>query len=153
SVLGPGRVRLDPAAILPAWATTVRLVMHLILCLAPARAGGQTTNFLLNPEEDAFVREAAPTNNYGRAGAVSVGGVGATNGFGVLGGRVESLVRFRLSDALPSLDAAMGGHEWFIAAAGLQLYEMGAPNNPLFNRGIGALEVRWLASGDNWQEG
>src|SRR5262245_17605680 len=106
---------------------------------------GQITNVSVNPAEDAFIREAAPTNNYGRAGSLSVGGVSATNGFGVLGGRADSLVRFRLGDVVALLDTMFGNHDWFVAGASLRLYEMGAPNNALFSRGVGAFEIRWLA--------
>jgi len=119
-----------------------------VLLFAEAHTLAQTTNIFLNPEADAFVREAAPTNNYGRAGSLSVSGTAVTNGFGVIGGRADSLARFRLADAVAALDAAFGNHEWFIACAALHLYEMGAPNNALFSRGVGSFEVRWLASGD-----
>jgi len=111
------------------------------------------TNVLLTPEADAFTLAVAPTNNYGRAGSLSVSGATATNGFGLIGGRADSLARFSLTETVASLDAAFGNHEWFIASAVLRLYEMGAPNNALFSRGVGAFEVRWLASGDVWQEG
>jgi len=132
------------------WAA--QLVTTLVI-LVSAKACAQTTNVSVNPEADAFIREAAPANNYGRAGSLSVAGVSATNGFGLLGGRADSLVRFRLNEVAASLDTAFGNHEWFITSAALRLYETGAPNNALFNRGVGAFEVRWLASGDDWQEG
>src|SRR5262245_64088517 len=101
----------------------------------------QTTNVSVSCEADAFVREAAPTNNYGRAGALSVAGILATNGSGLPGGRANSLARFRLNEVAASLDAAFGNHEWLIIRAELRLYEVAAPNNPLFSRGIGAVEV------------
>jgi hypothetical protein len=114
---------------------------------------GQTTNLLLYAEADAFLRAAMPTNNYGRAGSLSVAGLAATNGFGVPGGRSDSLVRFSLAESVPRLDEAFGDHTWFILNAVLRLYEMGSPNNASFSRGVGAFEIRWLAQGDVWVEG
>jgi hypothetical protein len=125
----------------------------MALVLASLSSLAQTTNILVNPEADAFIRAAAPAANYGGAGSLSVGGVTATNGFGVLGGRADSLVRFNLGESVNALDSAFGNHDWFVVSAVLQLYEIGTPNNALFSRGIGAFEVRWLASGDNWVEG
>lgn len=121
--------------------------------LASVTSLAQMTNVSVNPEADAFIRDFAPTNNYGRAGALSVGGASATNGFGVLGGRADSLIRFRVNEVAASMDTVFGNHDWLIINAALHLYEMGAPNNALFSRGVGAFEVRWLAAGDNWQEG
>src|SRR5262245_9206805 len=92
----------------------------------------QTTNVVLNPEADAFIREVAPTNNYGRAGSLSVAGPSSTNGFGATGGRADSLLRFRLNEVIASLDTAFGDGNWFFLRARLKLYEMGAPNNALF---------------------
>ena len=132
------------------WATRSAIMLVLfrgVACLA------QLTNFSVNPEADAFVREADPTNNYGLAGSLSVAGVSATNGFGIPGGRADSLVRFQWNEVLNALDAALGNHDWFIACAALRLYEIGAPNNALFSRGIGTFEARWLTSGDGWEEG
>src|SRR5262245_54971714 len=104
----------------------IRLIILLnALALASSLAVAQTTNVTVNPEADAFLREAALTSNYGRAGSLSVGGVAATNGFGVLGGRTDSLVRFRLDAVVTSLDTAFGNSDWFIAGAALQLYEIG----------------------------
>jgi hypothetical protein len=134
-------------------AATARMAALAGLCLGPILSFAQTTNLSVNLEADAFIREAAPASNYGRAGALNVGGTSATNGFGVPGGRFDSLVRFRLNDTLGSLEKSFGDQDWFIAGAALRLYEMGAPNNPLFNRGVGVFEIRWLASGDDWPEG
>ena len=124
-----------------------------VFTLLPHQGAAQTTNVLLNPEADAFVREAAPTNNYGRAGSLSVSGIGATNGLGVPGGRADTLARFELNEIVAALDGTFGNHDWFIASAVLRLYELGAPNNALFNRGIGSFQIRWLPSGNNWLEG
>src|SRR5262245_9717907 len=124
-----------------------------VIAFVASTSVAQITNVSLSCEADAFVREAAPTNNYGRAGALSVAGILATNGFGLPGGRADSLARFRLNEVVASLDAAFGNHEWLINRVALRLYEIGAPNNSLFSRGIGAFEVRWLASGNDWQEG
>lgn len=126
------------------------LVLAALLTLS---AQGQVTHVSLNPEADAFVSQAAPADNFGRAGALSVAGASATNAFGLPGGRAESLARFNLSETVLSLDHLFGNHDWWIARARLHLYEMGAPNNPSFGRGVGAFEIRWLASGDDWIEG
>jgi hypothetical protein len=39
-----------------------------------------------------------------------------------------------------------------VLRATLKLTEMGAPPSPVFNRGVGVFEIRWLAS-DSWIEG
>ncbi len=36
--------------------------------------------------------------------------------------------------------------------AGIQLTEQGSPANPIFNRGVGTFQVRWVAN-TNWAEG
>src|SRR5262245_42506166 len=100
----------------PVWAhfpPTMRSVITLLLWHAVA-SFAQTTNLSLIPEADAFVREADPSFNYGRAGSLSVAGRSATNGFGLLSGRTDSLVRLQLSEAVTALDEAFGD-DWFIA--------------------------------------
>jgi len=116
-------------------------------------AFAQTTNISLVPVADAFLRAAAPQDNYGRAGSLTVGGASATNGFGVPGGRFDSLLRFLLTDAVASLDNAFGSHDWFVARAVLRVNEVADPANALFPRGaLGPFELRWLAE-DMWTEG
>jgi len=154
--LPPGDIsRILPGQAVSKRETTVTVwsLMLVVIGMAAGSAPAQTNNVSVNPEADAFVRAQAPTANYGRAGSLAVAGVSATNGFGVPGGRADSLARFPLDAVVSSLDSTFGNHEWFVANASLRLYELGAPNNALFSRGVGAFEVRRLASGDNWQEG
>jgi len=152
--LGEGATsRIAICRVYAAAKNTVACVLLFGLGVGACSATAQVTNVSLNPEADTFVRAAAPAANYGGAGSLTVSGESATNGFGVPGGRAESLARFHLDTVVPALDGAFGDHDWFIVAASLQLYEMGAPNNALFSRGIGAFEVRWLATHTKWQEG
>lgn len=116
-------------------------------------AFAQITNLSITPVADAFVRADAPLDNYGRAGSLAVAGASATNGFGLPGGRFDSLLRFPLADTVASLDAAFGHQDWFIARAMLRLNEVAAPANAILPRGaVGAFEVHWLAA-DVWTEG
>jgi hypothetical protein len=116
------------------------------LCLA------QTATVSVVPEADAFVRSADPSGNYGGAGAISVSGSTAVNGSNQPNGAFDSLVRFSMGDVVASLDSALGTHDWLVLRASLKLTEMGAPPSPIFNRGVGIFEIRWLAS-DSWIEG
>lgn len=101
---------------------------------------------------DAFVRAAAPTLNYGGAGALSVSGPAATNAAGVANGAFDSLIRFNTAGMVGHFDTWFGANNWVISGAWLRVTEDGAPNNALFNRGVGAFEIRWIAN-DNWTEG
>jgi hypothetical protein len=112
----------------------------------------QTTNIAVAPEADAFVLSTAPANNYGGAGAISVSGSAATNGSGQQNGLFDSVLRFPMNGLVASVDGAFGTHNWMITRVTLRLVELGAPANALFNRGVGAFEIRWMAS-DNWMEG
>jgi hypothetical protein len=104
------------------------------------------------PGADAFVRSADPARNYGGAGALSVSGSAAVNGFGQQNGLFDSLMRFSLGSAVSSFDTAFGAANWRLCSATLCLTEVAAPNNALFNRGVGSFEIRWLAN-DSWVEG
>src|SRR5262249_23507876 len=106
----------------------------------------------LSPGADSFIRSEAPASNYGAAGALSVSGAAAVNGSGIQNGSFDSLMRFSTTDALLALDAAFACHDWVITRVTLFLTEMAAPDNAIFNRGIGAFEVRWQAA-DGWIEG
>lgn len=103
-------------------------------------------------EADSFVRSLAPTSNYGRAGGLSLSGSAAVNAAGQQMGLLDTFMRFDLSAFVAGMDAAFGVGAWQIEEAILELTEQGAPNNPIFNRGVGQLEVRWLAN-DAWAEG
>jgi hypothetical protein len=113
---------------------------------------GQTTNVSVTPAADAFVRSLAPGNNYGAAGALSVSGSGAMNGSGQQNGMFDSLIRFPMSNVVAAVAGAFGTNGWVVTGAALSLNEMAAPNNPIFDRGVGAFEIRWIAS-NTWVEG
>jgi hypothetical protein len=122
------------------------LVISAQLCFS------QTATFTLNPDADAFVRSATPFANYGGAGAIAVSGPTAVNGSNQPNGAFDSLMRFPMSNVVASLDSTLATHDWLILRATLKLTEMGAPPSLIFNRGVGAFEIRWLAA-DSWTEG
>jgi hypothetical protein len=115
-------------------------------------AAGQTASVDVVPDGDTFVRAAAPASNYGGAGALSVSGSTATNSSGVQMGLADSLMRFPMSNVVATLDSAFGGHDWVVTSAQLLVTETAAPDNALFDGGVGAFEIRWIAN-DNWAEG
>lgn len=113
---------------------------------------GQTATVSVTPAADAFVRSLAPASNYGAAGALSVSGSAAVNGSGQQNGLFDSLIRFPLSDIAASLNGSFGTNGWVVAGAMLVVNEVGAPNNAIFNQGVGTLEIRWSGSAA-WAEG
>ncbi len=122
----------------------------LVLALTTAAAGQQTLDTAATA--DAFVRSLAPSENYGTAGALSVSGSEALNVNGEQMGTLDTFIRFDLTDLVQQLDLLFGSHEWTIESVELTVEEQGAPNNPIFNRGVGRFEVRWIAA-NAWQEG
>jgi hypothetical protein len=127
------------------------LAIHLLLtssCLHAAQFATVTNT----AEADTFVRAAAPTNNYGGAGAIAVSGATAVNGSNQQNGLFDSLIRFPASNLVAILDTALGTHDWIVLSAELTLTEVGAPTSSIFNRGVGMFEVRWIAA-DSWIEG
>ena len=124
----------------------------ILLLAASACCRSQTATVAVNPEADAYVWSEGPTNNYGGAGAIAISGAAAVNETGQQNGSYDSLIRFPMSNAVAVLDAALNTHDWLVLRATLSLTELGAPPYPGFNRGVGAFEVRWIASG-NWIEG
>jgi hypothetical protein len=112
----------------------------------------QTAMVTANPEADAFIRAADPFANYGGAGAIAVSGSTAVNGSNQPNGAFDSLIRFSTSDVVSALDSTLATHDWLVLRTTLKLTEMGAPPSPIFNRGVGTFEIRWLAS-DSWIEG
>lgn len=124
------------------------LVIPLFL-LAHITQGEWLTN---SASADSFVRAAAPDSNYGAAGALSVSGAGAVNGAGVSNGSFDTFIRFNTAALVTHFDLRFGAGSWTVNSARLNVTEVGAPNNALFNRGIGAFEVRWIAN-DSWTEG
>ena len=125
------------------------LLLHL---LAIERVPAQTAMVSVVPDADCFVRSLAAASNYGEGGGLSVSGSTAVNGSGIQNGLFDTLMRFSMSNAVSSLDSALGEKDWIITGAELFLTEMAAPDNAIFNRGVGAFEVRWIAS-DEWVEG
>jgi len=103
------------------------------------------------PDADSFLRSAAPASNYGAGGALSVSGSAAVNGIGEQNGLFDTLMRFPLSNAVFILDSQLPDG-WVLAKAQLLVTETAAPDNAIFNRGVGVFEVRWQAA-DNWVEG
>jgi hypothetical protein len=93
---------------------------------------------------DSFVRAAAPASNYGGAGALSVSGASAMNGSGFTNGVFDSFVRFNTAAMVASFNSAFGTNNRVISAAALRVTELGSPANNLFNRGVGAFEIRWI---------
>ena len=61
-------------------------------------------------------------------------------------------MRFPMSGLGASLNGLFGSNGWVVTGAALLVTEVGAPNNGIFNRGVGAFEIRWIAS-DGWAEG
>jgi len=101
---------------------------------------------------DTFVRSVDPAGNYGGAGALAVSGSIATNVLGQQEGLLDSFMRFDATGVISNLNSSLGTGRWVIVSATLNLFEQGAPNNPIFNRGVGAFEVRWIAT-NTWAEG
>jgi hypothetical protein len=125
----------------------------LTLLLSAAVAGlAQAASFTNNVSVDSFVRAAAPTLNYGSAGALSVSGASAGNSSGVTNGIYDSFIRFNTAAMVTNFDSVFGSHNWVMTSAKLLVTEVGAPANAIFNRGKGAFEIRWIAN-DNWIEG
>jgi hypothetical protein len=113
---------------------------------------GQTATVSVTPSGDAFVRALAPGSNYGAAGSLSVSGLAATNGSGQQNGPSDSLIRFPMSGVAASLNGSFGSNGWVVTGATLVVTEVGAPNNGVFNRGVGGFEIRRIGS-DGWVEG
>ena len=101
---------------------------------------------------DTFVRSLDPTHNYGGAGALAVSGAIATNVLGQQEGLLDSFLRFDTSSAVSNFNSSFGPGQWMIVRATLNLFEQGAPNNTIFNRGVGPFEVRWITT-NSWMEG
>jgi hypothetical protein len=117
-----------------------------------AAAITRATTFTNSASADSFVRSNAPTLNYGGAGALSVSGTGAVNVSGVTNGAFDSFIRFNTFLLASNFNALYGTNNWSVTGAKLRVTEIGAPAQTLFNRGVGAFEIRWIAN-DNWIEG
>ncbi|HUJ71242.1 MAG TPA: hypothetical protein VLZ30_03305 [Verrucomicrobiae bacterium] len=101
---------------------------------------------------DVFVRSLDPSHNYGGAGALSISGPLAMNAIGQQEGLLDSFMRFDAATAVSNFNGSLGPGQWAIVRATLNLFEQGAPNNAIFNRGVGPFEVRWITN-DSWAEG
>lgn len=104
------------------------------------------------PSADALVRSADATRNYGGAGALSISGSASTNRLGVQNGLFDTLMRFSLSSAISNFNGAFGAGNWTLVSATLRLTEVAAPNNDIYNRGIGSFQINWMTN-DLWIEG
>lgn len=96
---------------------------------------------------DAYLRAAAPTSNFGGAGALVVSGSGAGN----TNGPFASVLKFDLALATSALDAAYGAGNWTIDSILLELTAV-TPNNVTFNaNAAGTISIDWLST-DSWSE-
>lgn len=127
----------------------IRLLSLVTIVATPLLAD---TVVSIVPISDAFVREQAPTLNYGGGGGVCVGGPNSVNGAGAFRGRFDSLLRFETAAMIATFDTAYGPGQWSISSVTMTLTEAGAPTHNLFPRGLGAFGVRWLSE-DGWSEG
>jgi len=130
----------------------IHIVAMLACFFGICRFASASEIFTIMPTEDAFVRAAESTLNYGAAGALAVAGADAKNALGQQQGRFDSVIKFNTSDAVDRFDTIYGPSNWEITSVALELSEVAAPNNTTFNRGVGDFEVFWL-SDDNWKEG
>jgi hypothetical protein len=130
----------------------MKLLSTLLLLVAitiPTRAA----IFTNSADADAFVRTNAPTANYGGAGSLSVSGSSSTNtAFGVTNGIADTFIQFNTAAMVASFNSLFGANNWVISGAKLQVTEVATPNNSIFDQGIGAFAVYWIAD-DNWTEG
>jgi hypothetical protein len=120
------------------------VALILIPRIASQSALGATAT--ANPSADAFVAASNPTNNYGGAGGLAASAPGLANG------EFQSLMRFDLSAAKASFDAAFGTGNWFVQSVTLRPTTT-SPNNPIFNpNAAGPFDVGWMQN-DAWVEG
>jgi len=129
----------------------MKTIVSLIASSAVAASAGAAT-FTNSPDADSFVRAAAPTANYGGAGALSVSGATATNLNGAAQGVSDTFMRFNTSAMAASFNSTFGAGNWAVSGATLAVTETGAPANAVFNRGAGHFEIKWIVN-DNWTEG
>jgi len=127
-------------------------MLCLLALLLAGLAPGQTAVVSVSPDADAFVWSLAPDSNYGDAGALSVSGSTAVNNLGQQEGLFDSLMRFPSSNVVASLNYTLGTADWIVTSIRLIVNEDAEPDNAIFNRGVGAFQVFWLAA-DTWTEG
>ena len=106
----------------------------------------------IQPTQDAMVREAEPTRNFGASGALAVAGATAVNDAGQPQGQFESVLQFDAGLATTAFDLQFGAGNWQLTGARLVLDQVAAPQNSIFNIGAGEIGVHWI-SDDNWLQG
>jgi hypothetical protein len=128
----------------------MRILAGVVLIAWPVYA---STTIVVRPSSttpnsgDAYLRAAAPTTNFGGAGALVVAGSSAAN----TKGEFASVLKFDLSVATSALDTAYGAGNWTVESILLELTVV-VPNNVNFNaNAAGTLSVDWLAT-DSWIE-
>src|SRR6185436_8066346 len=153
-VVNSRRAHLDSDTIETAPVLSGLLMRTLIIAVLAAAdyAGAQAVIVSVTPDADSFIRSAAPASNYGGAGALSVSGSAAVNSSSQQNGLFDALIRFPTSNVVSSLNQAFGSSDWLVTGFRLLVTEMAAPDNAMFNRGVGGFEIRWLAA-DDWLEG
>ncbi len=126
-------------------------MIRALLILALASGAQASTTITLRPSGtttnsgDAYLSSAAPTTNFGNAGALIASGSAYTNQF-------ASVLKFDLSTAATALDLAYGVGNWSLDSLNLEL-TAATPNNLAFNANVaGPIAVQWLAV-DSWTEG
>jgi len=109
--------------------------------------------FTNSVDADAFARSNAPTANYGGAGSLSVSGSSSYNvASNVTNGIADTFIRFNTAAMVTSFNSLFGANNWVVSGAKLQVTEVGTPNNSIFDQGVGAFAIYWVAD-DTWTEG
>ncbi len=130
---------------------TTAFPIALILCITTV-ALAQSQSFDVNPTEDTFTREQAPTLTFGGSGAFHIAGAAAQNAAGNMQGAADAFVRFDTAAAAAFFNEQFGRNSWNLISATLTLDEVGSPQNGIFSRGVGTFNIIYLAN-DNWSEG
>jgi hypothetical protein len=133
-----------PARVSAATYSLIVLLAGFVLTLRAATVS-------VGADADTFVRSLAPSSNYGIGGALSISGSNAVNGAGQQMGLLDSLMRFPMADTAAAFDTSLG-EDWLITGVRLLVTEMATPDDAIFNRGVGAFEIRWMPS-NSWAEG
>lgn len=98
----------------------------------------------LTASRDGFVREQAPTLNYGGAGSLCIAGINSVNASGEPRGRFDTLIEFDSADVIATLNTTYAAGGWNLTGLQLRVSEQGAPQNPLFPRGAGPAQCAWM---------
>jgi hypothetical protein len=110
-----------------------------------AVAAQASTTVSLTPTADAYLRSAAPTSNFGGAGALLVSGASTAKG------AFATVMKFDVSTAAAAFDTEYGAGNWALTGLSLQLNVV-TPNNSTFNANTaGNVSVQWI-SDDTWTE-